>query len=56
MKILHIINAEPTEVTKKIIEQHSKKHDVKVINLKKKGISYEDVIDDIFSCDKVFSW
>jgi hypothetical protein len=56
MKILHIVKSKPKEITKKIIELQSKKHEVKVINLKKKDISYEDMIDDIFSYDKVISW
>jgi hypothetical protein len=56
MKVLHIVKSKPTGLTKKIIEEQSKKHEVKVINLRKKDISYEDVIDDIFSHDKIFSW
>ncbi|MDP3296539.1 MAG: hypothetical protein Q8N09_02940 [Thermodesulfovibrionia bacterium] len=56
MKILHIIKSRQTELTKKIIEQQSKKHDVRVIDIKKKDISFEDVIDEIFSYDKVISW
>jgi hypothetical protein len=56
MKILHIIKSRQTELTKKIIEQQSKKHDVRVIDIKKKNISFEDVIDEIFSYDKVISW
>jgi len=40
----------------RIIEQQSKKNEVKVINLTKKNISYDGVIDDIFSHDKVISW
>ncbi len=56
MKILHIIKSGQKELTKKIIEQQSKKHDVRVIDIKKKDISFEDVIDEIFSYDKVISW
>ena len=56
MKILHMIKSRQTELTKKIIEQQSKKHDVRVIDIKKKDISFEDVIDEIFSYDKVISW
>ena len=56
MKILHIIKFRQTELTKKIIEQQSKKHDVRVIDIKKKDISFEDVIDEIFSYDKIISW
>lgn len=56
MKILHIINDSQTELSKKVIDTQSKDHDVKVIELSKKDIPYETVIDDIFSHDKVISW
>lgn len=56
MKILHIINNGMTDLTKCIIDAQSKEHEIKVIELSKKRISYEAVIDDIFSCDKVVSW
>jgi hypothetical protein len=55
MKILHIIKSKQTDLAKKIIEHQSKTNEVKVVNLTKK-VSYEDVIDDIFSHDKVISW
>jgi len=56
MKILHIVKSRPSELAKRVIERQSKNHEVKIINLKKKDISYEDVIDEIFSHDKVISW
>ena len=56
MKVLHIVKSQPKGITKKIIELQSRKHRVKVINLRKKDISYEDIIEDIFSHDKVISW
>jgi len=56
MKVLHIINSGQTELTKKIIEYQSRKHEVKVVDLTKDNISYKDVIDEIFSHDKVISW
>ena len=56
MKILHIINNGITDLTKNIIDVQSRDHDVKVIELSKKRISYEAVIDDIFSYDRVVSW
>ena len=43
-------------LTRKIIEQQSKKHDVRVIDIKKKDISFENIIDEIFSYDKIISW
>lgn len=56
MRILHIVKSRPTDLTKKIIELHSKKYEVRIINLKKKDVFYEDVVDCIFSYDKVFTW
>ncbi|MBI4849308.1 MAG: hypothetical protein HY808_12165 [Nitrospirae bacterium] len=56
MKVLHIINDKPTELSKKIIDTQSKAHEVKVIELSKKTVSYEKIVDEIFSHDKVISW
>ena len=56
MKILHILNDGPTELSGKIIDAQSKDNEVKVIDLSKKEASYETVIDEIFSNDKVSSW
>ena len=56
MKVLHIIKSKPIELTEKIIEHQSKNNEVKVIDLTRKKISYEDIIDEIFSHDKVISW
>jgi len=55
MKILHILNDGPSDLSAKIIEPQSKEHEVKVVELSKKK-SYESLIDDIFSYDKVVSW
>lgn len=56
MKILHILTDGHTELTKKIIEVQSKIHDVKVIDLTKKDLPYEEVVDEIFASDRVISW
>jgi hypothetical protein len=56
MKILHILNDGPTELSTKIIDIQSKEHDVKVIDLSKKDLPYEVIIDEIFSHDRVISW
>ena len=56
MKILHIINNGLTDLPKKIIEAQSRDNEVKVIELSRKKVSYEAVIDDIFSHDRVVSW
>lgn len=56
MKILHILNDGPTDLSSKMIDAQSKDYEVKVVELSKKEISYEAIIDDIFSYDKVLSW
>jgi hypothetical protein len=53
---LHILNDAPTQLSDKIISVQSKDNEVKLIDLSKKGISYADIVDDIFACDKVISW
>jgi len=56
MKILHILNDGPTEMSTKIIEAQSKENEVKVVNLTKKEMTYESLVDEIFSSDRVISW
>ncbi len=56
MKILHILNDGPDELSSKVIGVQSKEHQVKVIDLSKKQMSYEAIIDEIFASDKVVSW
>jgi len=56
MKILHIVNDGPTELSTKMVGVESKEHEVKVIDLSKREMSYEAIIDAIVSSDKVISW
>jgi len=56
MKILHIVNDGPSELSTKIIGAQSKEHEVKVVDLSRKEMSYEAIIDAIVSSDKVISW
>ena len=56
MKILHILKTTPDASTKKIIEVHASGYQVKSIDLYKGGISYDKLLEDIFSHDKVFCW
>lgn len=55
MKILHILNDGPAPLSNKIIEEQKKEHEVKVIELSKVN-SYDSLIDEIFSSDRVISW
>ncbi len=56
MKILHMLNDGPDELSSKVIGVQSKDHQVKVIDLSKKQMTYEAIIDEIFASDKVISW
>jgi hypothetical protein len=56
MKILHILNDGPTRLSDRIISVQAEEHDIKVIDLSKKEMSYEDIVDEICACDRVISW
>ena len=56
MKILHILNDGPAKLSDQIIGVQSKEHEVKIIDLSKKQASYDSMVDDIFSYDRVVSW
>jgi hypothetical protein len=56
VKILHILNDGPTKLSDEIIRVQSAGHDVKVIDLSEGDMSYEDIIDEIFSRERVVSW
>ena len=56
MKILHILNDSLTDTAKQIIDVQSTENEVRVIELSKKEVSYAELIDDIFSFDRVVSW
>ena len=56
MKILHILNDGPSQLSDAIISVQAKYYELKIIDLSQKDISYESVVDDIFAGDKVISW
>ncbi len=56
MKILHILNDGPTDLSSKVIETESRDHEVKVVELSKKEVSYEALVDEIAAHDRVMSW
>jgi len=56
MNILHILNDGSTELSDQMIDIHSRENHTEVVDLKKEEISYEDLVDKIFSCDRVISW
>lgn len=56
MKILHILNDGPTGLSGRIISVQAEGNEVKVIDLSKKEMSYDAIVDEIFSNDRVISW
>jgi hypothetical protein len=56
MKILHILKKAPEATTRKIIEIQAAGNDVTMIELFKGEVSYDDLVADVFSHDKVFCW
>jgi hypothetical protein len=56
MKILHILKTTPDASTRKIIEVQSVGNETTVIDLTKGGASYDELVADVFSHDKVFCW
>jgi hypothetical protein len=56
MKILHLLNDGPSKLSDQIIAVQKQDHEIKVIDLSKKEASYESIVDDIFSYDRVVSW
>ena len=56
MKILHILNDGPSQLSDDIISVQAKDHELKIIDLSKMNTSYETIVDDIFASDKVISW
>ena len=56
MKILHILNDGPSDLSKQIIDAQSAGNEVKVIELSDENKSYEAIVDDIFAYDRVVSW
>ncbi len=56
MKILHILNDGAGGLSEQIIESHSQDHQVEIIDLSQQTISYEALVYEIFTSDKVMSW
>jgi len=55
MKIVYIQKNDFDATTKKIMEVHKKSNEVTVVNVKENK-NYDQIVDLIFSSDKVISW
>jgi len=56
MKILYILNDGPSKLSDQMFEAHSRECHTEVVDLSKNEISYENLVDKIFSCELVISW
>lgn len=56
LKILHLLNDGGDELSARIIAAHARDHQVRVVNLRDRDISFEQLVGEIFAHDKVVSW
>ena len=56
LSILHLLNDGGDELSARIIAAHARQHQVCVVDLRGRDISYEQLVDEIFTHDKVVSW
>ena len=56
MKILHILNDGSGVLSDQVIKVQSEEHELVIVDLTKDDVLYEDLVDKIFSCDRVKSW
>ncbi|HJX16651.1 MAG TPA: hypothetical protein VJ437_00490 [Acidiferrobacterales bacterium] len=56
MKILYLLNDGVNASSREWIEALAGDHQVEVIDLRKKEIAYDALVDKIFASDKVISW
>ncbi len=56
MKILHLLNDGPDGLSSEMIEAMADGSEVKIIDLSKDAVPYDEIIEWIFRCDKVISW
>jgi hypothetical protein len=56
MKILHILNDGASKLSEKVINIQSEEHEIKIIDLQNKEAAYDDIVDEIFSNERVVSW
>ena len=56
LRILHLLNDGGDELSARIIAAHARDHQVRVVNLRDRELSYEHLVDEIFAHDKIVSW
>jgi len=56
MRVLHLLNDGPETAPRAVLELQRAESELEVIDLSSMEISYEDLVDKIFTSDKVISW
>ncbi len=56
MKILHLLNDGPDGLSGEMIGAMADGNEATIIDLSKNAVSYDEIIEWIFRCDKVISW
>ena len=56
MRILYILKTAPDASTTRIIEVQSAGNDVTTVDLTRGDVSYDKLVADVFSHDRVFCW
>lgn len=56
LNILHILSDGALPIMDQTIEIQSRIHTLEVVDISEGDINYDELVDKIFSCDKVISW
>ncbi len=56
LNILHILSDGALPIIDQTIEIQSRIHTLEVVDISEGDINYDELVDKIFSCDKVISW
>ncbi|WP_157493216.1 hypothetical protein [Desulfonatronovibrio magnus] len=56
MKVLHIFKSEPEKMVSDIVRSTCDENDCKVVEVFRPDVDWENLVDDIFSHNKVICW
>lgn len=56
MKLLHVLKSEPDETTRMLLEPFSEGHEVRLFELYKGNVDYDELIELVFEHDQVICW
>ena len=56
MKLLFLLTDGPEPLCDRLIDAHMREHEVTVIDLSKRDVPYDRIVDAIWAHEKVISW